>query len=145
MTKYTKTSIIEKANEIAKMIASTEEVEIFKQAETKINENEKIQLLIAEIKAYQKQAVNLQHYEKTEAAKKMEAKIDKLNAQLDEFPIVQQFKRSQQEVNDLLQMVAHTISNEVTDEIIRSTGGDLLKGTTGSQEENDKGCGSGSC
>jgi cell fate (sporulation/competence/biofilm development) regulator YmcA (YheA/YmcA/DUF963 family) len=142
MTKITKEAIVAKANEVAKMIADTEEVDFFKKAEAKINENEKVQKLIADIKAFQKQAVNLQHYEKTEASKRVEAKIDQLNNELDEIPIVQEFKQSQEEVNGLLQLVASTISNEVTDEIIRSTGGDLLQGTTGSKQENEKGCGS---
>ena len=42
-----------------------------------------------------------------------------------------EFKQSQAEVNDLLQLVASTISNSVTDEIIKSTGGNLLSGETG--------------
>lgn len=62
-------------------------------------------------------------------------------AELDSIPVVQEFKQSQSDVNDILQMVSHTISNKVTDEIIESTGGDLLKGTTGSQE----GCSPGGC
>lgn len=41
MAKYTKDDIVQKAKELAKMIAETEEVEIFKQAEAKIHENEK--------------------------------------------------------------------------------------------------------
>jgi cell fate (sporulation/competence/biofilm development) regulator YmcA (YheA/YmcA/DUF963 family) len=142
MTKITKDEIRARAIEVAKMIAETEEVDFFKKAEAKINQNEKVQKLIADIKAYQKQAVNLQHYEKTEASKRVEAKIDELNNALDEIPIVQEFKQSQEDVNQLLQLVANTISNEVTDEIIRSTGGDVLQGTTGSHEDKGSSCGS---
>ena len=60
----------------------------------------------------------------------MEEKISNLQEELDEIPIVKEFKDSQVEVNDLLQMVATTISNKVTDEIIASTGGNLLSGET---------------
>lgn len=70
MAKYTKDDIVQKAKELAKMIAETEEVEIFKQAEAKIHENEKVRTMIAKIKSLQKQAVNLQHYGKVEALKK---------------------------------------------------------------------------
>lgn len=42
MGKYTKTEIIDKARELAKMIAETEEVDFFKRAEAKINENQKV-------------------------------------------------------------------------------------------------------
>lgn len=132
MAKYTRKDIVEKAKELAKAIAETEEVDFFKRAEAAINQNEKVQGIIKKIKAYQKQAVNLQHYGKGEMLKKVEQKIEELNQQLDEIPIVDEFKQSQTEVNDLLQLVSHTISNTVTDEIIKSTGGDVLRGTTGS-------------
>src|SRR5690606_34109395 len=55
----------------------------------------------------------------------------------DEIPIVQEFKQSQIEVNNLLQLVSSAISNKVTDEILISTGGDLLTGETGSQLKNN--------
>ncbi len=131
MTKtFTKDEIVEKAQEIAKMIAETEEVEFFKQAELQVNENPRIQQLIGQIKRFQKEAVNLEHYAKDEALKKAEDKLDALQDELDEIPLVKEFKQSQMEVNGLLQLVATTISNTVTDEIIKSTGGDVLKGTT---------------
>nr|WP_017553381.1 RicAFT regulatory complex protein RicA family protein [Heyndrickxia coagulans] len=133
MQKFTKDDIVAKAAELAKMIAETEEVDFFKRAEAQINENERVRNLIANIKALQKQAVNLQHYGKKEALKQVEAKIDELEEELDGIPVVQEFKQSQMDVNDLLQLVTNTISNTVTDEIIKSTGGDLLKGQTGSQ------------
>ena len=93
---------------------------------------------IDEIKALQKQAVNLQHYGKWEALKKVEAEIDALQDKLDSIPVVQEFKSSQTYVNDLLQLVASTISNNVTDEILISTNGDVLKGETGAAVESKK-------
>ena len=76
-------------------------------------------------------------YGKTEALKKTEDKLAKVERELDEIPIVQEFKQSQVEVNDLLQMVATVISNTVTDEIIKATEGDLLRGETGSKVKNN--------
>lgn len=130
---YTRDEIVEQAKELAKMIANTEEVSFFKIAESKINENEKINLTISEIKSLQKQAVNLEHYGKKEALKSVENLIDEKQEYLDTLPLVQQFQGSQVEVNDLLQLVTNTISNTVTDEIILDTDGDLLKGETGSK------------
>lgn len=127
---YSKKEITEKARELAAMIAETEEVDFFKRAEGQINEHLKVQEIIAKMKSLQKEAVNLKHYEKTEALKATEAKIDALQDELDEIPLVREFKQSQTDVNHLLQMVSHTISNTVTNKIIESTGGDLLKGTT---------------
>lgn len=128
--KFTKDEIVAKAEEIARMIAETEEVEFFKQAEMQVNENVRVQQLISGIKLTQKEAVNLEHFEKTEALKKVDKKINSLQDELDEIPLVKEFKQSQMAVNGLLQLVSSTISNNVTEEIIKSTGGDLLKGTT---------------
>lgn len=136
MKRYTKDEIVERATEVAKMISETEEVDFFKRAEAQINENQKVREMIASIKSLQKQAVNFQHYGKSEALKMVEAKLEKIENELDEIPIVQEFKQSQEDVNDLLQIVAATISNTVTDEIITSTGGDLLSGETGSKIKN---------
>ncbi len=136
MAKYTKDDIMKRAEELATMIAETEEVDFFKRAEAKIHENQKVREMIASIKSLQKQAVNFQHYGKIEALKMVEAKIENLEKEIDEIPVVQQFKESQTDVNDLLQIVASVISNNVTDHIIETTGGDLLRGETGSHVKN---------
>ncbi|KPL58820.1 RicAFT regulatory complex protein RicA family protein [Rossellomorea vietnamensis] len=136
MAKYTKDDIMKRAEELATMIAETEEVDFFKRAESQIHENQKVREMIASIKSLQKQAVNFQHYGKIEALKMVEAKIENLEKEIDEIPVVQQFKESQTDVNDLLQIVASVISNNVTDHIIETTGGDLLRGETGSHVKN---------
>lgn len=134
--KYTKDEIIEKAREIAHMIANTEQVDFFKRAEAQINENTKVRESIASLKSLQKQAVNFQQYGKERALNIIEGKIADIEEKIDAVPIVQEFKQSQGEVNELLQMVSNTIANGVTDEIIESTGGDLLRGETGSYVKN---------
>ncbi|NNU82663.1 hypothetical protein ETC05_02020 [Geobacillus sp. BMUD] len=131
MAKYTRDDVLAQAKQLAKMIAETEEVDFFKRAEEKIHQNEKVRALINELKSLQKQAVNLQHYGKHEALKRVEAKIDAIYEELSQIPIVSEFQQSQADVNDLLQLVASTISNTVTDEILASTGGDVLRGETG--------------
>ncbi len=71
---YTREEIRTKAKELAKMMAETEEVDFFKRAEKQINEHLRVQELIAQIKKLQKEAVNLQHYGKSEALKVTEQK-----------------------------------------------------------------------
>lgn len=134
--KYTRDEIIEKAKEIAEMIASTEQVEFFTRAEAQINENQKIREKVASLKSLQKQAVNFQQYGKEKALSLIEAKIDKIQDEIDTVPIVQEFQQSQGEVNDLLQQVSTTIANGVTNRIIKETDGDLLRGETGSYVKN---------
>ncbi|WP_019412922.1 RicAFT regulatory complex protein RicA family protein [Paenisporosarcina sp. TG20] len=137
-TNYTKDDIIQKAKEIADMISHTDEVDFFKRAEAQINENQKIREKIASLKSLQKQAVNFQHYGKEKALSLIEGKIEKIEEEIDEIPIVQEFKQSQGEVNELLQLVANAISNQVTTQIIESTEGDLLRGETGSKVQSGK-------
>src|SRR5699024_9914739 len=133
MSKYTRKEVIEEAKQLASMLAKTEEIERFKQLEVKINNNEKIQRLISRIKALQKQAVNLQAYDKQEALRKVEADIDEVQDELDAIPIVTEFKEIQAVVNDVLQLVSGTIAREITNHVIEDTGGDLLKGKSGKQ------------
>ncbi|KGA98520.1 hypothetical protein AJ85_03065 [Alkalihalobacillus alcalophilus ATCC 27647 = CGMCC 1.3604] len=128
--KYTRQEVLTKAKELASMMAETEEVDFFKKAEKQINEHLRVQELIAQIKKLQKEAVNLKHYNKSEALKQTEAKIDELQDEIEQIPLVQEFQQSQVDVNDLLQMVSNTITKKITEEIITSMGGDVLRGTT---------------
>lgn len=130
---YSKDEIVEKAREVANMIAETEEVEFFKRAEAQINENQQIREKIASLKSLQKQAVNFQAYGKERALGLIEGKIKKIEDEIDAVPIVQEFKQSQTDVNSLLQLVSTAIANQVTNNIITETGGDLLRGETGSK------------
>lgn len=140
MAEYTRNQILEEAKKLAEMMADTEEIDRFKQVEAKINENKKVQQLITKIKTLQKQAVNFQAYNKTEALKKVEEEIDSLQAEIDAIPVVQEFKETQTVVNDVLQLVSGTIAREVTNNVIATTGGDLLSGETGSKVNDDSAC-----
>lgn len=124
MATYSRVEIIAKTKELARMMSETDEVDFFKRAERKINENEKVSGLIAEIKKHQKEAVNLQHFEKHEALKQVEGQINELTDEVDEIPLVQEFKQSQTDVNQLLQLVSTTISNTVSEEIVKATDAD---------------------
>ncbi|WP_226578965.1 RicAFT regulatory complex protein RicA family protein [Halobacillus litoralis] len=141
MAQYTRKEVVDEAKKLAKMMADIEEIDRFKQIEAKLNDNQKVQSHIKKIKALQKQAVNFQAYGKTEALQKIEKEIDRLQDELDEIPVVAEFKDSQTVINDILQMISNTISREVTNEVIRSTGGDILQGETGSSNNQSHGCG----
>ncbi|MBR3121504.1 YlbF family regulator [Oceanobacillus profundus] len=140
MAEYTRKEVLDEAKKLATMLANTEEIDRFKQVEAKLNENQKVQKLIQKIKTLQKQAVNFQAYEKREALKRIESEIDRLQEEIDSIPVVQEFKETQIVVNDVLQLVSKTISREVTNNVIESTGGDLLAGETGSKTNDKSGC-----
>lgn len=136
MAKYTKDDLITKAEELAAMIAETEEVDFFKRAEAQIHENKRVRELIASLKSLQKQSINFEHYGKEKAYKQVQDKIEAVESAINEIPVVQEFKQTQIEVNELLQLVSSAVSNKVSDIIVESTGGDLLRGETGSQVKN---------
>lgn len=134
--------ILEKAREIAQMIAKSKEVDFFKRAENQIKHNERVQDLIHQVKQKQKQMVMFESMNKPDVAKKLEEEYNQLQEELDNIPIVSEFKQSQLDVNDLLQMVTHVITNTVSERIILDTGGDPLSGETGGgPEHSHKGCG----
>ncbi|TDM11852.1 RicAFT regulatory complex protein RicA family protein [Macrococcus lamae] len=139
---YTNDEILAKAKELGHMMANTEAVDFFKRAEAQIHENQTVREKMASLKSLQKQAVNFENYGKEKALTMVEAKIENVEKELDAMPLVDQFKEAQGEVNSLLQMVSHAISQTVTDEIVVSTGGDYLAGETGAQRANAApGCG----
>ncbi|RKQ37553.1 RicAFT regulatory complex protein RicA family protein [Oceanobacillus halophilus] len=140
MAKYTRKDVLEEAKKLAEMLSGTDEIDRFKQVEAKLNENQKVQKLIQKIKTLQKQAVNFQAYGKQEALKKVDEEIDRLQNEIDEIPVVQEFKETQVVVNDVLQLVSGTIAREVTNSVIESTGGDVLAGETGAKSSNKIGC-----
>lgn len=136
MAKYTRKQVLDEARNLAEMLSNTEEIDRFKQVEAKINSNTKVQKLISSIKILQKQAVNLQAYDKKEALNKVEAEIERLQAEIDAIPVVQEFKETQIIVNDILQLVTGTIAREITNNVIEATGGDIMSGKTGKQLQN---------
>lgn len=141
---YTQKDILDKARELATMMSLTKEVDFYKRAEAQIKLNERVQDLIQELKQKQKQVVMFESMNKKELVQKLEAELDQLHEKLDEIPVVSEFKQSQVDVNDLLQMVTNVITNAVSERIILDTGGDPLKGETGSPSV-AKGHGDGCC
>jgi len=135
VAQYTRQEVLDEARNLADMLSQTEEIERFKQLEAKINANEKLQKNIKKIKTLQKQAVNLQAYDKKEALKIVEEQIDSTQEEIDSLPIVQEFKEVQIVVNEVLQLVSGTIAREVTNHVIEATGGDVLQGKTGKEVE----------
>lgn len=136
MAKYTRAEVLAEAKNLANMLAHTEEIEQFKELEAKVNNHENLQKMIKAVKTLQKQAVNLQTYEKMEALKKVEAEIERLQTEIDAIPIVQEFKENQIVVNDVLQLVTGTIAREITNRVIEATGGDIMSGKTGKEIKN---------
>ncbi|NBI27445.1 hypothetical protein ERL59_00485 [Chengkuizengella sp. YPA3-1-1] len=109
--------ILKKAKELASLISTTDEVRMYKEAEKKIDNNEKIQKMISDIKKKQKEVVAFESFENPEMVKKIEAEQTELQDQLDSLPIVQQFQQTQSDINYLLQLVVSVIRDTVSEKI----------------------------
>ena len=120
---YVRGDILAKAQELADVIAASEEVEIYRKAEKQIQNNERVQSLIKTIKKKQKELVAFENTFKNETmVKKIEEEINALQDELDSIPIVSQFQQTQDDINYLLQMVVSTIRDLVSEKINVETG-----------------------
>jgi cell fate (sporulation/competence/biofilm development) regulator YmcA (YheA/YmcA/DUF963 family) len=126
-----KNRIYELAREIADLIAESEEIERFKQAEKKISAHMRVQELITALKKMQKRVVALEHNRDYEAIPPIEKEMEAIQEELDSIPIVQEFKQTQQDIDELLQLVSSIIGNTLSRKVIVSTGGDPLYNDTG--------------
>ncbi|MCP3772885.1 YlbF family regulator [Paenibacillus sp. MZ04-78.2] len=109
--------ILDKAKELAGLLATSNEVQFFQQAEQQIAGNDQIQTLISAIKKKQKEIVAFESFDNKKMVEKIEKEIDQLQDQLDSIPIVSQFKQSQEDINYLLQLVMSVIRDTISDTI----------------------------
>ncbi|TFE19800.1 RicAFT regulatory complex protein RicA family protein [Cohnella luojiensis] len=110
--------ILARAKELAQLITTTEEVDLYQRSEKMIQSHERVQGLIATIKKKQKELVAFQSTFKNPAmVEKIEAEIDTIQDELDNIPIVQQFQQSQVDVNYLLQSIVSVIRDSVAEKL----------------------------
>lgn len=115
---YVRGDIMKKAQELADVIAASEEVAVYRQAEQRIQKHERVQSLIKQIKKKQKELVAFQTTFKNEQmVQKIEKEIEDLQDELDSIPIVGQFQQTQSDINYLLQMVVSVIRDSVSEKI----------------------------
>lgn len=109
--------IMAKAKNLAELITTSHEVQLFKKAEALLENHQEVQSLIQQIKKKQKEAVAFETFENPQMVAKIEAEIDELQNKLDEYPLVNQFKQAQDDINYLLQLVISVIRDTVAEKI----------------------------
>jgi cell fate (sporulation/competence/biofilm development) regulator YmcA (YheA/YmcA/DUF963 family) len=110
--------ILARAKELADLIMTTEEVELYRKAEKKIQSHERVQTLIAQIKKKQKELVAFQNtFNNPAMVEKIEREIEAIQDELDQMPIVQQFQQSQTDVNYMLQSIVTIIRDIVAEKL----------------------------
>ncbi|AVP36950.1 hypothetical protein DOS70_10520 [Staphylococcus felis] len=114
---YTREDILSATSKLAKHIQDLDTVKTYQRIEEQIHQNKKISNYMNTLKQSQKQSVNFQNYNKPNAYKRSEATIETIRNQIDDIPIVTQFRKSQEETNDFLQLVIETMSKRLQENI----------------------------
>lgn len=110
--------ILVKARELAGMIATSTEVDIYRRAEKQIADNTRVQNLISAIKKKQKEAVAFeQTFKNPEMVKQIDNEIVSLQDELDAIPIVAEFQQTQSDLNYMLQLVMNVVRDTVSEKI----------------------------
>ena len=112
-----KQDVLAKAKELADMIASSDEVHVFREAEKKVKEHEEVQDIIKQIKKKQKEIVGFEYFKNDQMVQKIEAEIEELENRLSRYPIVEEFKQTQEDINYLLQLIIGVIRDTVSEKI----------------------------
>lgn len=123
-TGVTAEDVLAKAHQLADYLASCEEVVRFRQAEERIKQNEKVRRITDEIRRKQKQATAFDHFRKPGLARQMDAEVAALLRQLDEIPLVQEYKALQADLNEVLQLITDVIAQTVSGTLDVKTGAD---------------------
>jgi cell fate (sporulation/competence/biofilm development) regulator YmcA (YheA/YmcA/DUF963 family) len=110
--------ILNRAKELAQLILTTEEVEMYQKSERVIQSHKRVQELIVLIKKKQKELVAFQQtFNNPKMVEKIEAEIATIQDELDNMPVVQQFQQSQVDVNFMLQSITSIIRDKVAEKL----------------------------
>ena len=104
---YEKDDILAEAERLSERIKSLDTVKEYHKVESQIHHNENLEQRMKELKKNQKQSVNLQNYGKIHALQASEEKIQDIEEDINILPIVEEFRESQAEANDLLQRISN--------------------------------------
>jgi len=118
--------IMAKAKELAELISTSDEVQTYRRAEKLVAEHEEVQAIIKQIKKKQKEIVGFEYFKNDAMVKKIEAEIAELENKLDEYPVVNQFKQTQEDINYLMQLVIGIIRDTVSEKIALETPPELV-------------------
>ena len=95
------------------LLKNHESVQQFQTVRNRAENHPKLKELEAQIKAAQKDAVNFEHYVKPEAQRQAVAEINRLNKEYKSHPLVESYRQSLIEADELLQHVSTMIQKKV--------------------------------
>ncbi len=105
-------------NKLIDSLNELEEVKRYKRLEKLVDENEEYKQKIDKLYNYQKQMVNSKHYELENNYYIYLEKYNKLKKELEEDVLLSMYLNSLEEINNLLEIITNTISNNINDKLI---------------------------
>lgn len=106
---YSRDDVISATKQLSEHIHQLEMVQNYQLIEKHVHENERLKHYMNHLKRSQKQSVNFQNYNKPVAYQQSEDSINAIKSDIDEIPIVNQFREAQNETNELLQLITKTL------------------------------------
>lgn len=110
---FNRQEILSQATQISHDLQSLEAIQEYKQIENQIHQHSKIAEYMKDLKQNQKQSVNFQNYDKPVAYRQSEDTIARIQSEIDAYPIVTQFRQSQEEANEILHLVIDTLAHRL--------------------------------
>lgn len=135
--------VLTKADEIASLLKSSEEMKRFRQAEDKISRHGDAQALLFVVKAKRNQysQLSLRHGFDHPAVIKAKQEYDDVLDRIAQIPLIDELQTAQEDLNDVIQGILHTLVSSVNNMLPVEKGedpGDSASGGCGS-------CSSGGC
>ncbi|MFD2171829.1 YlbF family regulator [Tumebacillus lipolyticus] len=107
--------VLAKADEIAALLISSEEMQRFRQAEEKITHHGDAQALLFVVKAKRNQysQLSLRHGFEHPAVIKAKQEYDSVLQQIAQIPLIDELQTAQEDLNDVVQGILHTLVSSV--------------------------------
>ena len=112
---YSKEDILKHADILAQRINDLDVVKDYQSIEQQIHNNKTIESKMKSLKNQQKQSVNFQNYGKDTALRQSENQIHHIEGEINNLPIVEEFRSAQYDANDLLQMMIKTMEDRLNE------------------------------
>lgn len=107
--------VLAKADEIANLLRSSEEMKRYRQAEAKIARHGDAQALLFVVKAKRNQysQLSLRHGYDHPAVIKAKQEYDEVLERIAQIPLIDELQTAQEELNDVIQGILHTLVSSV--------------------------------
>jgi len=112
---YSKEDILKHADVLARRINNLEVVKDYQSIEQQIHNNKTIESKMKSLKKQQKQSVNFQNYGKDTAFRQSENQIHHIENEINNLPIVEEFRSAQYDANELLQMMIKIMEDRLNE------------------------------